>query len=41
MALKTEQILTLLQLSSIGNAKVFSMANYTVDMNLSIRSIAM
>lgn len=39
MALKTEQILALLQLPSIGNAKVFSMANYAVDMHLSIDGI--
>lgn len=39
MALKTEQLLTLKQLPSIGDAKVFSMANYAVDMNLSIDGI--
>lgn len=39
MALKTEQLLTLKQLPSIGDAKVFSMANYAFDMNLSIDGI--
>lgn len=36
MALKTEQLLTLLKLPSIGNAKVFSMANYAIDLCINI-----
>lgn len=36
MALKTEQLLTLLKLPGIGNAKAFAMANYAVDLNLCI-----
>lgn len=34
MALKTEQLLTLKQLPSIGDAKVFLMANYAIDMSI-------
>lgn len=34
MALKTEQLLTLKQLPSIDDAKVFSMANYAIDMSI-------
>lgn len=34
MALKTEQLLALKQLPSIGDAKVFAMANYAIDMSI-------
>ena len=38
MALKTEQLLTLKQLPSIGDAKIFAMANYAVDL-LKIKNV--
>ncbi len=34
MVLKTEQLLTLKQLPNIGDTKVFSMANYAIDMSI-------
>ena len=36
MALKTEQLLALKQLPSIGDAKVFAMAHHAIDMSIDV-----